>query len=391
MQRTEGKLTEKDLKNWDLLDVFEEALEEVFCRAKLHRTFSDPARCLSYQRYLSLFLFGLFNPVVESMRGLCAATELERVQQEVCGAKVSPASFSEMQHLLEPELLRKVFYQVVQQSAGHPQAGARLAHLNLIAQDGSLWSALPRMAWAQYGVGRKGQAKGVRLHLRYHVTEDKPVDARISRGRDCERAALRQMCVPGQTNVGDRYYGEDYQLFGEMDRAGAFFVIRIKEDAVLNVEQELALSAQDQEAGVVRQAWVRLGARQKSRSMRLRLVEIRAGEQHLLLVTNLTVDKASGELVGLIYRRRWSIELFFRWIKCIFGCRHFFAESPEGVAIQLYLALIAAVLFQHYSGRRPGKREMELIQMYLMGWASARELVALLQKHNARKAARKKS
>ncbi|MBE0545573.1 MAG: transposase, partial [Verrucomicrobia bacterium] len=107
--------------------------------------------------------------------------------------------------------------------------------------------------------------------------------------------------------------------------------------------------------------------------------------------TNLTVAKASAELVGLIYRRRWSIELFFRWIKCILGCRHFFAESPEGVALQLYLALIAAVLFQQYSGRRPGQREMELIQMYLLGWASAAKLVALLQKYSARPSARKKA
>jgi hypothetical protein len=391
VQSPGGKLTEKDLKNWDLLQVFEEAVQRVFSQAALHPTFADPARRLSYRPYLSLFLFGLFNPVVESMRGLCAVTELERVQEEVCRHKVSPASFSEMQHLLDPELLRQVFGEVVQQTPGNPRADARLVHLNLVAQDGSLWRALPRMAWAEYGVGRKGDAKGVRLHLRFHVTEDKPVDARVSRGRDCERQALRQMCVPGQTNVGDRYYGEDYRLFGQIDQAGAFFVIRIKEDAVVNVEDELALSAEDQAAGVVRQAWVRLGAREKTRSMRLRLVEVRAGDQHLLLVTNLTLDQAGAELVGLIYRRRWSIELFFRWIKCILGCRHFFAESPEGVAIQLYLALIAAVLFQQYSGRRPGKREMELIQMYLLGWASAEELVALLPKYSARKPARKKA
>jgi hypothetical protein len=391
VQHSEGKLTEKDLKNWDLLRVFEAAVQQVFSQAALHPTFADPARRLSYRPYLSLFLFGLFNPVVQSMRGLCAVTERERVQEEVCRGKVSPASFSEMQHLLDPELLRRVFGEVVQQTPGHPRADARLVHLNLIAQDGSLWRALPRMAWAEYGVGRKGDAKGVRLHLRFHVTEGKPVDARISRGRDCERQALRQMCVPGQTNVGDRYYGEDYQLFGDLEQAQAFFVIRIKEDAVVNVEEELALSAEDRRAGVVRHAWVRLGARAKTRSIRLRLVEIRTGDQHLLLVTNLTVAKASAELVGLIYRRRWSIELFFRWIKCILGCRHFFAESPEGVALQLYLALIAAVLFQQYSGRRPGQREMELIQMYLLGWASAAELVALLQKYSARPSARKKA
>ena len=391
MQRTGRTLTEKDLKNWDLLQVFEQAVERVFSKAALDPTFSDPARRLSYRPYLSLFLFGLFNPVVQSMRGLCAVTELKRVQAEVCRGSICPASFSEMQHMLDPDLLRQVFAEVMKQTPGNPKADVRLVHLNLIAQDGSLWSALPRMAWAHYGVGRNGDAKGVRLHLRFHVTEDKPVDARITKGSDCERQALRQMCVPGQTNVGDRYYGEDYRLFGEIDQAQARFVIRLKEDAVVHVEEELPLSAEDQAAGVVRHAWVRLGARPKRRSMRLRLVEIRTGDQHLLLVTNLAGDKASAELVGLIYRRRWSIELFFRWIKCILGCRHFFAESPEGVALQLYLALIAALLFQHYSGRRPSKRQMELIQMYLLGWATAEELVVLLQKQTARERPHKKS
>jgi IS4 transposase len=236
------------------------------------------------------------------------------------------------------------------------------------------------MAWAEFGVGRNGDAKGVRLHLRFHITQDKPIDARVTVGKDCERQALRKMCVAGQTNVGDRYYGEDYKLFGEIDQASAFFVFRIKEDAVVNLLEELPLSAADQAAGVVRHAWVELGARAKNHSMRLRLVEIRTGDQHLLLITNLPVDKAAADLVGTIYRRRWSIELFFRWIKCILGCRHFFAESPQGVAIQLYLALIASLLFQYYTGRRPSKRVMELIQMYLAGWATAEELARLLKK-----------
>jgi len=391
VQSTERTLTEKDLKNWNMLQAFEAAVARVFSQARLPATFSDPGRQLSYGRYLSLFLFGLFNPVVESMRGLCGVSELKGVQERVCGAQVSAASFSEMQHVLDPNLLRKVFTDVMEKTLSRQPRDTQLAHLNLVAQDGSLWSALPRMAWAEYGVGRNGDAKGVRLHLRFHLLEDKPVDARVTPGKDCERQALRQMCVAGQTNVGDRYYGEDYRLFGEIDQAQAFFVIRIKEDAVVQVEEELPLSEQDQAAGVVRHAWVHLGARQKSRSMRLRLVEIRAGDQHLLLVTNLAVACASAELVGTIYRRRWSIELFFRWIKCILGCRHFFAESPEGVAIQLYLALIAALLFQHYGGRRPNKRNWELIQMYLLGWATAEELVELLQKNLSRQPQRKKS
>jgi hypothetical protein len=84
------------------------------------------------------------------------------------------------------------------------------------------------------------------------------------------------------------------------------------------------------------------------------------------------------------------IECFFRWIKCILGCRHWLAESSEGVAIQIYLALIAALLLQLYIGQRPNKRMMELIQMHQQGWATDQELIAGLARHKAKMDARKK-
>ena len=374
-----------------MLDTFEDAVTRVFSKAKLHRTLADPDRPLTYGRYLKLFLFGLFNPVVETMRGLCEVSALPRVQQEVCGIEVKPPRFSEMQHLIDPTLLRFVFQDLVEESNSCFEPHPDLAHLNVIAQDGSLWSALPRMVWAEYGVGRDGEANGVRLHLRFNIVKGLPEDATVQRGKSCERQALRQMSEPGQVNVGDRFYGEDYRLFRDVQKAGSFLVFRIRESAVINAEQEIPLTREDQAAGVVRHVWATLGATEALRSIRLRVVEIRAKGQHLFLVTNLSMDKASAALVGLIYRKRWDIELFFRWIKCILGCRHFFAESPEGAAIQLYLALIASVLLLYYTGLRPNKRAMELIQMYLMGWATAEELVERLKKQTQKHPSAKKS
>lgn len=374
----ELKLTERDLRHWRLIDDFRHIVERVFEGQQLHPSLSDPKRKTGHVQYLSLFLFGLFNPVVESMRGLCAATELQRVQEEVCGRAISRSTFSEMQHMIDPELLQQVFTEAKNRTYAQRRVDSNLAHLNLIAQDGSLWRALPRMAWAEYGVGAEGQAKGVRLHLRFNVLADQPEAARVDIGKSCEREALRQMCVQGQTSVGDRYYGGDYKLFWEVDQAGGFFVFRIKEQAVLNDVEEIPISAADKAAGVVRHFWARLGAHEHQRSMRLRVVEVRTRDQHLLLVTNLPLAENPAELVSLIYRQRWSIELFFRWIKCILGCRHFFAESPEGAAIELYLALIASLLFQLYSGRRPSKRLMERIQFYQMGWATAEEMEEFL-------------
>jgi hypothetical protein len=53
-------------------------------------------------------------------------------------------------------------------------------------------------------------------------------------------------------------------------------------------------------------------------------------------------------------------------------------ESPEGVAIQMYSALIAALMLQLLTGKRPGKRAMELIRFYMMGHATLDEVTALL-------------
>lgn len=378
------KLTSKDLRNWRLMEEFLGVLTRLAPKQAVHPTFSDHRRTLGYAEYLSLFLFGVFNSVVGTMRQLCAITELEKVQQTIGCEKVSLGSFSETQHLIDPDLLKQVFESLVERLPRTDKTDSRLRHLELIAQDGSLWSALPRMSWAEYGVGRHGQAKGVRLHLRFNLLKDGPEDALITRGKGCETSALREMLLPGQTNVGDRFYGHDYKLFAQIDAAKAFFVFRLHDRAVIHSEEELPITADDAAAGVVRHAWVHLGATEKLRSMRVRLVEIQKDNQRLLLVTNLPPEQNPARLIGLIYRQRWSIELYFRWIKCILGTRHFFAESQAGVSIQIYLALIASVLLQLFTGARPNKRVMELLQMYSMGWATAEELERLIPKYSAK-------
>jgi Transposase DDE domain len=107
------------------------------------------------------------------------------------------------------------------------------------------------------------------------------------------------------------------------------------------------------------------------------------------LVTNQTPGQLSGALVSQLYRCRWQVELFLRWVKCILGCRHWLAESHEGVALQIYLALIAVLLLELYTGRRPTRRMMELIQFYLLGVASLADLEAGLERERTRLARQK--
>jgi Transposase DDE domain len=381
-----AKLSQRDLSRWRLVEDFQDRLKQAAGSQGLAATWSDPQRQCSHEDYLSLFLLGVLNPVVRTMRGLCEASQLTRVQDEVCSRPVSLGSFSEAQAVVEPLLLAKVLDQLREEMPAPAKASP--PHRQWLIQDGSLFEALPRMYWALWRRQGKAQSQ-VRLHLSLDLEGDCPARVVITPGKHCERAAWRTQWRRGDSYVGDRYYGEDYQMFGELEQAGVAFVVRLRDEAVMEVEEELALSQADQQAGVIRHAWVRLGCRARYRSIRLRVIWVQTPKEVLRLVTNLAVEELSAAEVALLYKERWQIELFFRWIKCILGCRHWLAESPTGTAIQIYLALIAALLLQRYTGQRPNRRIMELIQFYLLGVATLDELWAGLKRQQAK--AQKKS
>jgi hypothetical protein len=388
-------IQEAEISQWGLIKAFGERVEELAGRRGVAASWSDPRRRLLHGQYLSLFLMGLVNPVVRTMRALCAASRLKRVQEEVCGHRVSLGSFSEAQSLVDPAFLETLFVELAGEFRGPPPKDPREANFYWLAQDSSLWRALPRMGWAVYGGGRSGAPnRAVRLHVGFHLLDDKPVVAQVSTGKVCERKAWRQKWQPGAAYVGDRYYGLDYGLFGELSAKGCHFVLRMCDNAVVQVEEELPVDAQDRKAGVIRQAWVRLGVdeRVRKRCDRVRMVWVETPTAGALqLLTNLVPEVLSAELVARIYRRRWQIECFFRWVKCLLGCRHWLAESSSGVSHQLYLALIAAVLFQRALGQRPNQRIFELIRLYQMGVATLDELMEGVQREVDRVAAKRKN
>ena len=377
--RSKRQISEAELSRWRLIKQFEERLERAAAAGKEPHTFSDPRRKLGQKDYLSLLLFGLFNPVVDSMRGLCAASRLQRVQEEICSAPVSLGSFSEAQAVVDPALLQGVFAELAAewQSENFPHKDKRLEayRAQLMVVDGTLWRALPRMAWALWRY-QHGKESALKLHLKFNLLEDKPVGAVLTNARGCERAVLRRQLVAGEFYVGDRYYGEDYALFSELQRAGCSYLLRLRQEARFEVLEEWPLSAAEQAASVTFDGLVRLGVGKSRREEPLRLLRVQSERGELLLVSNKAREELSAELLALIYRSRWRVELFFKWLKCILGCRHWLAESQRGVSLQVYCALIAALLLLRSSGRRPGKRAMEMIRFYLLGYATLDELSA---------------
>lgn len=385
--------TEREFGGWRLLADFRARLERSAAIHPLLPTWVDPQRQLSCGDYLSVFLFGLLNPVVRTMRGLCAASRDPRWRREVCSRPVSLGSFSEAQAVVDPRLLADIFAQLSREVAAREGEGG-LAGLRggrrWMAQDGSLFAALPRMHWALWRRQNTTQAQ-VRLHLTLDLATATPARAVVTAGKHCERAAWRTQWRRGDAYVGDRYFGEDYRLFALMEQRGIAFVVRLRDEAVITVEEALPVGEAEARAGVLRSGWARLGCAAQYRSARVRVVWVQTPREMLALVTNLAPAELTAGEVALLYQERWRIELFFRWVKCLLGCRHWFAESPRGVAVQLYLALIAALLLQLYTGQRPNRRMMEAIQFYLLGVTTLDGLCAALEREQSRLARTKKS
>ena len=102
-------LRQGELGRWRLVADLQERLERIGREDGVGASFADRRRRLQLGHYLGLFLFGLLNPAVRTMRGLCAASHLPRLQEEVCARPVSLGSFSEAQAVVDPRLLERVF------------------------------------------------------------------------------------------------------------------------------------------------------------------------------------------------------------------------------------------------------------------------------------------
>ena len=175
-------------------------------------------------------------------------------------------------------------------------------------------------------------------------------------------------------------------MFQDIIDAKSSFSGRLRDNAVWQVIEERPVSATAQAAGVRRDLVVWLGGDQTGAVFQqpLRVLAVATGKTdaqgrpEVLLLACDRLDLAA-DLIALGYKFRWSVELFFRWFKCILGCRHLLSTSPHGVTIQVYLALIASLLISLWTGRKPTKRTYEMLCFYFSGLASEAELLAHLE------------
>jgi hypothetical protein len=358
---------------------------------RLHHIGSERDRAgnrkLFYDQYVALLLMYFCNPSLESLRALQQATGWKKTRQKLGIERAALGSLSEAARVFDAARLRPIIRELAAQAV--PSSAGREAEAlkGLMAVDGSLFAALPRMAWALW---RDADHRGVKLHLHFDVLKGVPADATLTPAACSEPAALAAALQPGRLYVVDRGY-TDYEMFAKVVAANSSLIARVKDNTAFVVQEERPLTAAARAAGVVRDVVIsRLGTAHHpdhlGRPMRLGIVRTvdRDGKTtELWLITDrLDLD---AELVALAYRYRWSVELFFRWLKCVLGSRHLIAHNRNGVTLQMYAALIVSLLIVLRTGRKPTRRTFETIQFHLLGWVSDEEFDAHLAALSAAK------
>ena len=362
-----------------------------------------------FDDYVKSVLLYMWNPLIGSVRTLQQVIALPKVSKALGIRRFSLGSFSESAAIFDPELLKPIIEDLASELrplAVNPRLQDVKRTLTLV--DSTLLTKLPDLAKVALqgpanGTARSGRVLGFRLHMQLDLKTFSPGHMDLTSARNAgeqrEPRVLKEALKAEHCYVGDCAYS-DRSLLEAIVTAKSSFVMRVAENIQFQVLHERELSSEALAAGVVRDAIVRLGTPGGgAMSQPVRLVEFqvkprrrrtRKGDKggvkingtrmsdQLLMVTDM-VDLRI-DLVGVVYQQRYEVEIFFRFFKQILGMRHLLSQRENGVAIMVYCAVIACLIIQLLTGKKPDKRTVEMVGWFFMGLASEQDLIDHLNK-----------
>lgn len=197
--------------------------------------------------------------------------------------------------------------------------------------------------WARFST----DVYGAKLHVVYNPDSAQPSYAEITPANVNDITVAKAMPInPGATYVFDLGY-YDYGWWAKLDAAGCRLVTRLKVNTPLAVVAENPVPAG---SAILSDRIGHLPARQaRSRNNPfqdpVRELRVRTETGKILRIVSNDLD-APAEEIAELYKRRWQVELFFRWVKHTLKIRHFVGTSENAVRIQIAVALIAYLLLR---------------------------------------------
>lgn len=313
---------------------------------------------LTTESFLKLLLFAQLEEV-ESLHALGDYLFDDQLQKAVNLDSISISQLSRRLNGLNPDLFQMLFLDLVGQIHAKTDCTKLVMPLKII-DSSTLPLNLTNHRWAKF---RKTKA-GVKLHLRPVFMEkgvSYPEKAVITTANEHDRAQLEIMIDDKECMyVFDRGY-LDYERFDRMTDDGYFFLSRLRKNAVVREVYDFKLP---ENSSVLSDQMVLIGTTQNRAENYFRLLKVMDSKGNVLhLITN-RFD-LSAEEISEMYKSRWAIELFFKWIKQHLNIKKFYGQSEWAIQNQVFIALIVYCLHVLAQIETKSKRKTLQISRYL--------------------------
>lgn len=213
----------------------------------------------------------------------------------------------------------------------------------LYALDSSLIDlSLSVFPWAHYALGKAA----MKLHLGLDQDGMLPGFAVITESRVSDLTGARGLAFPrGSIVVFDKGYS-DYGWLHALDRQGVFFVTRARANMDATVQAERSVSGED---GVLADSTIAFnGKRPRQMGIRpLRLVAYLCPDTGKTYEFLTNIEHLPSRTIADIYKSRWQVELFFKWIKQNLKLKGFVGTSKNAVLTQIWVALCLSLLLAY--------------------------------------------
>jgi hypothetical protein len=356
-------------------------------RRRLRKAYGHGNRTLFLDTVLTAHLLAFFNPCLRSLRTIEDFSQTEDAREELDMERICRSTLSDANAVLDAGLLEALIEDLRRRLPGLPQMDGKLGRLlkRLRLVDGSYFSVAADVYWA-LRKRKPGDASAddrfVRLDLQMCCMSGVPECVEINGWGTGEVAVAQRHVEAGFIYVADRgIFSHDWLT--AMLSGGADFVLRIKTSQKTRTIQENALSDTDRSAGALSDRVVALeggpGRNAPAQPLReVRIVDADNPEKVVRLLTNLMDVEA--HLLGTIYRHRWQIELFFRWLKVHANFRHLISQSRNGILLGFHTAVIGVLLLYLHTGRKPSKYGFNMLCMVADGSATLQEIIPILER-----------
>ena len=353
---------------------------------RLHRLYPHPNRDLYYDTVLVALLMGFYNSAIRSLRTTEDQSQAEGFAQLIPVERVCRSTLSDAMRQMDAAHLLPLVGQLMKRVPALKRTDGDLHALTrrIVAADGSVFTVPADVLWAIALSRSNGKAgRQFRLNLQLDVLQFLPATFSVSGADDgSESAAFTRDLIAGVIYVCDRNF-VDFKFIHAVFDVGSDLVVRLKGDTKFLVLEERPLDDADRAAGVVCD---RIGLVPGSagspgfgdRRLREVIVTDPKTGKPVRFLTNLLDVPA--RVIGLIYRHRWMIELFFKWLKCTARLRHLLSQSKNGIAMQLYVAVIAVLLMHLRTGRRPSVYAANCISMVASGIMTVATMLTILER-----------